>query len=163
MGRDLLCGLIALALAGVYLNESTKIQVSALGDTVGSAGFPSILGSLLAGTALLLLLQSVLAGRKAGANEPAADADGETAPPGVMFRRAAGLAAIAAAVIAVLAFGGYVVSVALLLAAVMLFQGLPFSRRTALVAGGGGLVLYGLFGLLLGIPVPKGLWASFLG
>ena len=63
----------------------------------------------------------------------------------------------------VLPFGGYVLAVALMLAAVMLYQGLPFSRWTVLVAGGGALVLFGLFGLLLGIPMPKGLWASLLG
>ena len=162
MGRDLVCGLIALALAGLYLNETTKIQVSALGDTVGSGGFPLILGSLLAGTALLLLLQAVLSkGRARAAEAPVAEDGAER--PGYAFRRAAGLTAIAAAFIVVLPFGGYVVAVALMLAAVMLYQGLPFSRWTVLVAGGGALVLFGLFGLLLGIPMPKGLWASLLG
>jgi putative tricarboxylic transport membrane protein len=163
MRKDLVCGLIALALAGVYLNEATKIQVSALGDTVGAGGFPLILGSLLAVAALLLLLQSFLARRSAGADGPSAEVEGEAESPGYGVRRAAGLTVIAAAFIAMLPLGGYVVAVALLLAAVMLYQGLPFSRRTILVAGGGAIFLYGLFGLLLGIPVPRGLWASLLG
>jgi hypothetical protein len=62
-----------------------------------------------------------------------------------------------------LPFLGYIVSVALMLAAVMLYQGLPFSRRTGLVAAGGALFLYGLFGLLLGIPVPMGFWVALFG
>jgi putative tricarboxylic transport membrane protein len=157
MRRDLACGLFALVLAGVYLNEATKIQVSALGDAVGSAGFPLVLGSLLAGTALVLLLQAVLRGRRASA-EGLLTVGGDAERPGSAFKRAAGLTAIAAAFIAMLPLVGYVVAVALMLAAVVLYQGLPFSRRTVLVAGGGALVLYGLFGLLLGIPVPRGPW-----
>jgi hypothetical protein len=77
-----------------------------------------------------------------------------------MFKRAAGLTLIAAAFIAALPYLGYIVAVALMLAAVMVYQRLPFSRHIVLVAAGGALFLYGLFGLLLGIPVPTGLWGS---
>jgi len=37
------------------------------------------------------------------------------------------------------------------------------SRYTLLVAVAGAAVLYGLFGLLLGIPVPRGIWLPLLG
>ena len=80
-----------------------------------------------------------------------------------MFKRAAGLALIAAAFIALLTFLGYILAVALMLCAVMVYQGLPFSRRTALVSGGGALVLFALFGLLLGIPLPTGFLGALLG
>jgi hypothetical protein len=160
MLRDLVCGAIALALASVYLFEASKIPVSALGDTVGSAGFPLILGFLLAGVAVLLLLQAFLS--RTTAEGPSAAGD-EAERPGFAFKRAAGLALIAAAFIAILPFGGYVVAVALMLAAVMLYQGLPFSGRTTLVAGVGALALFGLFGLLLGIPLPKGPWGALFG
>jgi putative tricarboxylic transport membrane protein len=162
MLRDLVCGSIALVLAAIYLNETAEIQVSALGDTVGAGGFPLILGALLGVAAILLLLQTFLA-RRSAATAPPPDGEGEAERPGYGVRRAAGLTAIAAAFIAALPLGGYLVAVALLLAGVMLYQGLALSRRTLLVAGGGALFLYSLFGLLLGIPVPKGLWASLLG
>jgi putative tricarboxylic transport membrane protein len=164
MRRNLVCGLIALVLAVTYLNESSKIQISALGDTVGSAGFPLILGWLLAGTAVLLMVQAFLTMRTAGADEPSGGTEDEAEErSGSMFKRAAGLTLIAVAFIVMLPFLGYIVSVALMLAAVMLYQGLPFSRRTGLVAAGGALFLYGLFGLLLGIPVPMGFWVALFG
>ena len=162
MRRDLVCGLIALALAGLYLSETSGIQISALGDTVGAGGFPLILGWLLAGAAVLLLAQAFLARRTAAAQGPRAEGAGEDRPFH-MFKRAAGLTVIAVAFIAALPFLGYIVAVALMLGAVMLYQGIPFSVRTVLVAAGGALFLYGLFGFLLGIPVPAGLWASLFG
>ncbi len=94
MVRDLACGLIALVLAVLYLHETSQIQVSALGDTVGSAGFPLILGWMLAGAGAVLIVQTLVRARLAGA---APDAEVTEARPGHAFRRAAGLVAIAAA------------------------------------------------------------------
>jgi putative tricarboxylic transport membrane protein len=164
MVRDLACGLIALVLAVLYLHETSQIQVSALGDTVGSAGFPLILGWMLAGAGAVLIVQTLVRARLAGAGAAAApDAEVTEARPGHAFRRAAGLVAIAAAFVALLPILGYVLAVALMLAAVMLYQGLPFARHTLLVAVAGAAFLYGLFGLLLGIPVPRGIWLPLLG
>src|SRR5688500_10535041 len=120
MRRDLVCGLIALALAGLYLTEASEIQISALGDTVGAAGFPQILGWLLAGSAVLLLAQALLERRTRGPH--VSGTEGETVElPAHMFKRAAGLTLIAAAFIAALPYLGYIVAVALMLAAVMVY------------------------------------------
>jgi putative tricarboxylic transport membrane protein len=163
MVRDLACGLIALVLAILYLHETSQIQVSALGDAVGSAGFPLILGWMLAGAGAVLIVQALVRARFAGGAAAAADAAETEARPGHAFRRAAGLVAIAAAFVALLPILGYVLAVALMLAAAMLYQGLPFARHTLLVAVAGAAFLYGLFGLLLGIPVPRGIWLPLLG
>lgn len=164
MRKDLICGLMALALAAVYLIETSKIQVSALGDTVGSGGFPFILGWLLAGTAALLLVQAALGAKVVAAARPDADDMAVVdVPPRVMFKRAAGLALIAAAFIALLDLLGYILSIALMLGAVMIYQGLALSGRTVLVSAGGALLLFALFGLLLGIPLPAGVLASLFG
>ena len=164
MTRNLACGLITVFIAFVYLFATSGLRTSLLGDVVGTAGFPKIIGWSMAIFGLLLVMQSLWAWRR---GEMAAGPSGWV--PSEAFARGAGRAAARAAgvvaiVIAYLALFhplGYVLSVALMLAATALFLGARATWRVAMVSAIGALVLWLLFGALLQIPLPAGILASF--
>jgi cell division protein FtsW (lipid II flippase) len=76
--------------------------------------------------------------------------------------RMLGMLMIGIAYLAVVSTLGYALSIGLLLAGVMVYQGLAPSWRVALVATAGTLVLWVIFVLLLDIPLPAGIWARWV-
>ncbi|MBM3818349.1 MAG: tripartite tricarboxylate transporter TctB family protein [Acidimicrobiia bacterium] len=161
MNRDLWLGVIGLVLAGAYYLMAADVPESLLSDAVGPAGLPKIYAYVLAGLSL------VLAGRgfapRLADRPPRAESRGK-GPPYVRreIARAAGLLALGAVYLAVVEFVGYVVAVALLIAATVWYQGGVFRPRILLVAACGAALFWLMFVRLLGVQHPPGIWESLL-
>ena len=154
MNKDVLSGGILLVVAGAYFWATLQIPDSSLSDEVGAQGMPRILAFLLAGLAVLIILRGVVMARKAavaaGGDEPG---EGEAPLP-----RALGLLAIAAGYIVVTPLVGFGPALALLIAAVAIYEGMRFSWRLAVVAAIGALAFWLLFVRLLGVEQPASLF-----
>jgi hypothetical protein len=151
--RDGALGIIGLMLAGAYYLMAADVPESLLADAVGPAGLPKIYAVVLAGLSVVLVGRGFTP-RQAGRQGP---------PHGRReVARAAGLLAIGAVYLAIVEWAGYVISVALLVAATAWYQGGVFRPRILLVAAGGAALFWLLFVRLLGVQHPPGLWASLL-
>ena len=149
MSRDGALGIAGLVLAAAYYVMASDLPESQLADAVGPQGLPKIYAAVLAGLSLILVTRSF--SRRASSDEKT--------PPLI---RPVGLLAFGAVYIAIVPWAGYIVSIALLIAATTWYQGGLFNRRIALVAAGGAVLFWLMFVRLLGVPHPPGLWPSLL-
>jgi putative tricarboxylic transport membrane protein len=159
MRRDWIAGVVLLALAAGYYRMAVSIPRSQLSDVVGASSFPVLLSAALATLSVILILVGVF--RKAptvSAEESAKKAAGEVHG----FVRAGGTLAIGVAFLMVLPYAGYIVAVAALLAAMVLYLHEPWSARVAIIAAAGGIFFWLMFRGLFAIPVPRGLWPALL-
>ncbi|MCK0206641.1 tripartite tricarboxylate transporter TctB family protein [Starkeya koreensis] len=157
MNRDLIAGAVLLAIAGAYYVSIGTIADSTLSDEVGAAGLPLALAGLLALIALVMMARAVLATRAARrAGGPVAavedDEEGDASVP-----RALGLLLIGAAYVVLLPYAGYVLSVALLIAAVAFYEGAARSWVIPAAAIGGAALYWAIFVKLLGVHQPAGI------
>lgn len=159
MTKDGWSGLILLVLAAAYYWAARDIPESTLSDEVGATGLPHLLAVALAGLGLILLVRSLLNKPARAVGAEAENGDGNRAS----LRRAIGFLLFGAGYAAVLPYLGYVVGVALLIAAVALYEGAP-RRWTVPAAAIGGAVLYwAVFVKLLGVNQPVGaIFGAFL-
>lgn len=158
MPRDAVVGSVILAFAGLYWLGAGTIRHSSLDDSIGAAGLPNMLAALLAGLALLLILRSVaFSPRPAEGAGDEAQGEGATA-----HRRAVGMLALGVAYLLVVPYLGYGLSVALLVAAVALYNRQQPSLRLAAVTILIAVCFYLLFVRLLHIPLPPGIWPNLL-
>ncbi|MCJ8142888.1 tripartite tricarboxylate transporter TctB family protein [Ancylobacter sp. A5.8] len=159
MNKDSLSGLVLLALAGGYYWATGFIADSTLEDEVGAVGLPHALTLALVLLGLILLVRGLLAARAAAAH--AATGPGaarvEDEERDARVPRALGFLAIGAAYVVLLPYLGYLVSVALLIGAVSLFEGAPRRWTVPLTAIGGALLYWAVFVKLLGVNQPAGL------
>ena len=146
--RDTALGFAAMALAGAYLAEAAQIPQSLLADAVGADGVPRVFGYGLALSGFALAARSL--------NRPA-PTDEDDVPAGA-FARAAGLLAILVAYLALVEKLGYPLSVALLIAAVAAYAGARIDRTLAAAAVLGAALFWFMFGKLLGISLPWGIF-----
>jgi len=155
MNRDSLSGLVLLGLAAAYYWASGAIADSTLSDEVGATGLPHMLAIVLAGLGAILLVQSFLA-TKPGRLREAGTEGGEEKPAEARLPRALGFLLFGVGYIVLLPLLGYFAAVALLIAAVALYEGA--ARRWTLPAAAiGGAVLYwAIFVKLLGVNQPPG-------
>ena len=151
LNKDVLSGGILLVVAGAYYWATLQIPDSSLSDEVGAQGLPRILALLLAGLAALIVFRGLVMARKAAV--AAGPEEGEAPLP-----RALGLLAIAASYIVVAPLVGFGPGLALLIAAVALFEGMRLSWRMAVVAAAGAFAFWLLFVRLLGVEQPASLW-----
>ncbi|HET6468283.1 MAG TPA: tripartite tricarboxylate transporter TctB family protein [Geminicoccaceae bacterium] len=167
MWKDVALGGLILVVAVGYYAMANRMQVSSLADEVGPAGVPRVLGLLLMFLGAVLVLRGglgVVRTRRVGAG-PAGAGDAATRPSGEARNewraavRALGLLAMGAAYILLLPLLGYVVSLALLIAASALYLGAPVRLPVAAVAVGGAALFWVIFVMLLGVPLPTGIWA----
>lgn len=164
MDRDLVCGVIAFAIALTYLAAAAAIPESAIGDTVGAAGVPHLLGYGLALMSALYVGQRLLLMR-AGIS-PAGEEEGESRGvfdhPLSAFGWAAGAVAICAVFIFLFETAGYFLSVALLVFAMCVYQGVKPDIRLAAISVGGAVVFWLIFVTLLGVHMPLGIWPDLI-
>jgi putative tricarboxylic transport membrane protein len=154
MNKDVVSGLALLGLAAAYYWALRQIPDSSLSDEVGAQGLPLILAILLAGLAVAIVLRGLAASRRRRpATEANADED-ETAPP----RRALGFVAIAAGYVLVTPLVGFAPALALLIAAVAVFEGTRPSWRVAAVAVAGAFAFWLLFVQILGVEQPRSMF-----
>jgi hypothetical protein len=157
MHRDLVFGIATLAVAAAYYAMAARLPDTRLADAIGPSGLPRTYAFVLAVLSLLLIVRSV--GRPAGAPRPETRVPTETRPPSPL--RAAGLLAIGAIYLMVIPWLGYMVSIAALLAATVMYQGARLTSAAGLVAIAGAIFFWLLFVVLLGIPHPPGVWGAF--
>ncbi len=77
--------------------------------------------------------------------------------------RGIGVVALTVAFIAVFPFVGYPIAVAALIFAMAVYFGMPLTWRIPVVAVGGALAMWVLFGVLFGVRLPMGLLAPLVG
>jgi hypothetical protein len=149
--RDLLAAAILLLIAGAYYWATLQIPSSTLDDGVGPRGFPFAL------TVALVVVAAAIAARALAAAPAGTRAPDELSEPEARWPRALGVLAFGALYIPAAAFLGYAFALFLLLVAVPLYEGARFSWRVLAVAGGGAVVFYVLFVVVLGVRQPEGL------
>lgn len=148
--RDFVGGAAAVALGAAYLAYAYQIRASALADTLGPGGMPRAYGWLLVVLGGILCAQAAIAGRRAA---PLAD---EWRGQRRRILWAAGLLAFGVAYVLVVERLGYLVSIALLLMGVALYQGAAPGWRPLLIAVVGATLLWTLFAVILGVRLPQG-------
>jgi hypothetical protein len=161
MDRDLICGLMGFAIALVYIVLTGDIPESGIGDTVGAAGIPHILGYSLATVSALFVGVRLYTLRRDGTPLPVAT-DSVFDTPFVAFTSAAGTVLICAIFVFLFEPAGYLLSIGLLVLALCLYQGERLNLRLLIVAAGGTFALWVLFVLLLGVRMPHGFWADLV-
>lgn len=160
MDRDLISGLIGFALALVYLFAAADIPTSALGDSVGAAGFPHMLGYTMAAVSALFVAYRLWMLR-AGAPR-ALPSDDVFAQPARAFASAAGTVAICALFILIFEPLGYLPAIALLILGLCLYQGVRLDLRLVAIAVGGSFALWLLFAQLLAVRMPAGIFGELI-
>jgi putative tricarboxylic transport membrane protein len=138
--RDLVCAALGLSLAAAYWRAADALPASFLSDAVGAGGIPKALASLLAFFSILIGLSALR--RDSGAPEIKNHA------------RALVIALLGFAYLLLVPFAGYPASTALLAGAAALHYGAPRRPAVALFGVGTAIVLWLVFGVLLGIALP---------
>jgi putative tricarboxylic transport membrane protein len=161
MDKDLICGVMGFAIALVYLVAAGDIPDSAIGDSVGAAGIPYVLGYALASVSALFVMVRLFIIRREGV-PPVEMTGGAFDTPAAAFMSAAGTVLICAVAIFLFEPAGYLLSIGLLVLALCLYQGERPSMRLVVVAAGGTVVLWLLFAVLLGVHMPRGIWADLI-
>lgn len=161
MDRDLVCGLMGFAIALLYLMAAGDIPDSAIGDSVGAAGIPHVLGYALAAVSALFVFVRLVIIRREGVR-PAELTGSAFDTPFAAYLSAAGTVLICSVFIFFFETAGYLLSVGLLVLALCLYQGERLTTRLVVVAAGGTFVLWLLFDVLLGVHMPPGIWADLI-
>jgi hypothetical protein len=163
VNRDGALGIIGLVLAGAYYAMAADVPESLLSDAVGPADLPKIYAYVLAGLSLILVGRALLAvGRALSGSAGGPDKVRPTGEEPMPVARAAGLLALGVVYLAIVDYAGYVLAIALLIAATIWYQGRELRPRILLVAAGGALLFWLMFVRLLGVQHPPGIWASLL-
>ena len=157
MNKDLLSGVVLLAVAGTYYIWATQIADSTLSDEIGADGLPRVLSVILVILAVSLIGRTLLSMRLRSATTSAGGADEDEGDENAPLHRALGFLLFGAAYIFLLPLVGYILATALLIGAIALYEGAP--RRSWVVpaaAIGGGVFYWAVFVKLLGVNQPVG-------
>ena len=154
MRKDLIGSIALLGIAAAYYAASTTIFSSALADEVGADGIPVLLAALLAVIALAIGVQAFV---RVPAPAKPAGAEGEAEAEAPVLR-ALGLLGFGVLYMMVVQILGYFPTIALLIGAVALYEGMRLSWRLVAVALGGAAFFWLLFVMVLGIRQPAGLF-----
>jgi hypothetical protein len=156
--RDLIGAILALVLAGAYGYGASQIHKSSLiGKGVGADALPKGLAITLAVLAVILIVQAFVQRRKdpATAAPPTPEKKAEARHKHL---RAGGMLLIGIGFLALVEYIGYIPAIFLMICATAVYNGRPMSWQVAGVAAGLTAVFYGLFDLVLHIPMPSGIW-----
>ena len=157
MPKDLAGAVLLLLVAAGYYALAGGIDPSALDDGVGAAGIPFIYAAMVAAMGLAL-----------AARAAAARWFGRAVPrlAGAESRRllgAAGMLGIGVAYVAVVAFVGYPLAVAGVLAGAALYQGARPGWRLVRIALAGSAAFWLFFDRVLRLNMPSGFWPALWG
>ncbi len=169
-----IAGMLGVVVSVIYVMQARTIEDSLLADAVGASGVPVAVGTLMFLASVGLLIKTFIKRKTIAAvsEASAAEPDG-AAPPDPRAARAesgsrghwlaAGLLLILVCYTLFLPFGGYLLSVVLLLAASAWFGGARGAVTLGLTAAVGGLVLWFLFSFALKVGMPPGVLPRLLG
>jgi hypothetical protein len=153
MVRELVTGILALALAAAYFAAAGALPKSLLSDQVGADGVPKVLAVALG---VLGAVQIVRAVARRGAGGTADDAPAH-------HLRAAGLLLIGAVYAGAAPYLGYLAATVALLLATAAYAAGAVSWRMAGVCAAGGVALWLVFAKVLGVSMPLGPVERLLG
>ncbi|MGL4242161.1 MAG: tripartite tricarboxylate transporter TctB family protein [Beijerinckiaceae bacterium] len=148
--KDAIAGALLIALAAGYHAATLRIPVSSLSDGVGPDGLPRLLAAALALVGAALFVKGLWFGR--ATEKPAASDPDDEAP--ASLPRALGFIAIGVGYMLIAPWTGYAVGIALVIAAVALYERAPPSPLMLAVSAGGGLGFWLIFVKLLGVEQP---------
>lgn len=114
---------------------------------------PKVLGFLMLGLGLILCAQALYRSFKASAA-----AESEWQGQGKKILRAGGLLCLAVLYLLLVSILGYALSIAILLALVALYLGAALNWKLGLIAIAGAGLLWTIFVILLGVPMPSGIF-----
>jgi hypothetical protein len=154
MNKDLLSGMVLVAVAGTYYAWSTQIADSTLSDEIGAGGLPKVLAAILVILGLSLIARTLLSMRLRPA--PAAENADEEKDENAALPRAIGFILFGAGYVFLLPFVGYIAATALLIGAIAIYEGAPRTWVVPTAAVGGGLLYWAIFVKLLGVNQPMG-------
>jgi hypothetical protein len=161
MKRDLVCGILMLALAIAYYSVAAAIPHSTLTDSVGPQGLP-ISYAVALGILSLLLIANTLLGRGGGIHAVVSASKNVAKSDRYAALRAGGMLVMGAAYVAMLPWLGYIVTLGLLIFSVAWYLERRFTRWMLPIAACGGAVFWLIFVEILQIPQPAGLWPSLI-
>ena len=151
--RDWISGLILLAVSIIYYQFADHLPHSMLSDEVGADGYPKMLAVALAVFSVIVTISGIL--KKVPDTENGktlSEKDKHT------FKRAGGAISIAIAYLILLSVFGYFLSVGLLFATVVIYNGGKFSKKLIIISIGGAIFFWVFFVILLDVPMPNGVW-----
>ena len=154
MPKDLAGAVLLLLVAAGYYALAGGINPSALDDGVGAAGIPFIYAALVAALGLALAAARWWFGRAA---PRLADVESRR------LLGAAVMLGIGVAYVAVVAFLGYPLALAGVLAGAALYQGERPGWRLVRIALGGGAAFWLFFDGVLRLGMPSGFWPALWG
>lgn len=160
MRRDWIAGLVLLAFSATYYAFADQIPRSQLSDEVGAASFPKLLAISLALLSVLLVAGGLFGKRPKVSDEERKE---QAAKDLSGFVRAAGTLALGIGFLLIINWAGYAVSVALLLAMMLLYNHMTLGWRTVLFATAGGGFFWLLFGVAFDSNLPAGIWPKIFG
>lgn len=152
LNRDTLGGVVLLAIAALYYWATQSIAESTLSDDVGASGLPRALTIILAMLASLMIARALLARSSKAETGASGGAEDLDATP----RRGLAFLLFGAAYVAILPFAGYFISVALLIAAIAIFEGAPRRWTVPAAALIGATLYWAIFVRVLGVRQPMG-------
>jgi hypothetical protein len=159
--KDLIGAGLALVIAGSYWIGATHIHKSSLiGKGVGADALPRSLAIALAILAIILIAQNIIQRRRGLLPEDAPASAEELAEARHKHLRAAGMFLIGLAFLLVVGYVGYIPAIFAMICVTAVYNGRPMSWRIAGVATILTAVFYGLFDLVLHIPMPSGIWPT---
>jgi putative tricarboxylic transport membrane protein len=170
LSKDFWVGLVMLTGSAIYWMGAGSIPISPLDGEVNAAAMPRFLATLLAILSVLLMARALLLPPPPASadeserseevtEEQKADSDSSSTGQSAMYQhmRAGGLIVIGALYLVALPYLGYLISVALLVAAVSAYMGEKPTLKMALIAIALAIGYQLFFVQLLHIQLPAGL------
>ena len=150
---DLAFGGATLVIGVAYYFMATAVPVSRLADAIGPQGLPKVYALMLVALSLILVLASL---RKRFASRSPRGSEARERPAARSLLRAVGMLVIGAAYIVVVPWLGYLLAISVLIFATTYYQGGTIGRNATLVALCGGVFVWLLFVVMMGIAQPPG-------
>lgn len=161
MRSNLVTGILLLIFSVVFWIGADAVPKSRLGGSVGADGFPKMLAVALGVLSIGLILQTLLTARTAPALGPASRS--EKSEQLSLYLRGFGMVVIGLAYLALVSYLGYMLTIALLLLTVALYNGKRPSLGLLAFMAIGSIVFYLLFVRVLDVPLPAGFWPRLIG
>ncbi|WP_134494523.1 tripartite tricarboxylate transporter TctB family protein [Microvirga pakistanensis] len=161
MRGNLIVGLLLLIFSVVFWLGADAIPKSRLSGSVGADGLPKMLAIALGVLSAGLIAQTLLMMRTVSA---AASVSREKKREELsLYLRGFGMVAIGAAYLALVSYLGYMLTIALLLLTVAIYNGKRPTVGALLFAVVGSVFFYLLFVQVLEVPLPAGFWPRLIG
>ena len=161
MRGNLITGTLLLTFSVVFWFGADGIPKSSLSGSVGADGLPKMLAIALGVLSAALIAQTLLMMRTAPA---AARVSRETKHAQLsLYLRGFGMIVIGIGYLLLVPYLGYVLTIALLLLTVAVYNGKRPSAGLLLFAALGSVVFYLLFVQVLDVPLPAGFWPQLIG